>query len=588
MISFRQIFACLVLCCSLAASHAATAGSASSYVNYSDIWWNPNESGWGLTLADHDTQMFGVWYTYDADGHPTWFVIPGGSFTESKRFFSADLYQTTGPAYNLPFDASKVSATKVGQVQMDFAPPAVVSGIALFTFTVGGVTQTRQVQRQSFGNAAPLWSYDYSDIWWAASESGWGLSLAQHGSNVFGVWYTYDLSGKPLWVVMPGVSFTSGNGFTGKLYTTTGPWYGNAVFDASKVVAAEVGSASTSIYGASGAFSATMNGYTQSKAITRQSFGNTTASGTCTPPPPAAGAAAGFFKASPIDINEIRWITPLGNINPPDHPLPTDHIYFYFANPDQQESPVQRRTAFFAPADGTVTDIFHNSTVNPDIKIFVKVSETTSYYIDHLIPEVAIAKGTVITAGQRLGTTGSAYGVDIGVINSAVTQGFVKASRYTNGDSLHADAPLKYFDEPLRSQLYAKVQRLGTECDGKINYDVAGTLSGNWFIEFGTAPLSFAYDTYDPTQVRISAPGVLTKSGVFSIASGDPAPSNVSLASGKVQYTLSYSRTGPPTVGDPVARLLVQMLDSTRIKVEIFNLPSSAVDFTANARVFVR
>ena len=71
--------------------------------NYSDIWYNPAESGWGLTLADHETQLFGVWYTYRADGSPTWFTIPGGTFSQGRRLFSGDLYQTTGPAYNAPF-----------------------------------------------------------------------------------------------------------------------------------------------------------------------------------------------------------------------------------------------------------------------------------------------------------------------------------------------------------------------------------------------------------------------------------------------------------------------------------------------------
>ena len=44
--------------------------------NYSDMWFNPSESGWGVTIADHETQLFAVWYTYDTDGHPLWFTIP--------------------------------------------------------------------------------------------------------------------------------------------------------------------------------------------------------------------------------------------------------------------------------------------------------------------------------------------------------------------------------------------------------------------------------------------------------------------------------------------------------------------------------
>src|SRR5206468_9886700 len=33
------------------------AGLAAQAANYSDLWWNPSESGWGLTIADHDTTL---------------------------------------------------------------------------------------------------------------------------------------------------------------------------------------------------------------------------------------------------------------------------------------------------------------------------------------------------------------------------------------------------------------------------------------------------------------------------------------------------------------------------------------------------
>jgi len=79
----------------------ATSASAAP-TNYSDIWSNPLESGWGVTIADHQTQMFVVWYTYRQDGSPTWFVMPGGTFTEGKRLFTGDAFQTTGPPYTTP------------------------------------------------------------------------------------------------------------------------------------------------------------------------------------------------------------------------------------------------------------------------------------------------------------------------------------------------------------------------------------------------------------------------------------------------------------------------------------------------------
>ena len=219
------------------------------------------------------------------------------------------------------------------------------------------------------------------------------------------------------------------------------------------------------------------------------------------------------FKTSPIDVDQIRFITPLGNLNPPAHGIPTDHIYFYFADPNARETPEARRTEFRAPADGVITTVFGG--VGQETKVFVRQTSTFQYYIDHLIPSVALARGMTLTAGQVLGTTGSAYGIDLGVINDTLTLPFVAPTRYI-GDTLHADAPLKYYEEPVRSQLYARVQRLGPEKDGRINYDIAGRLSGNWFVGGQTAAAAFAYDTYDPARVVISVM-VGAQQGVFGI-----------------------------------------------------------------------
>ncbi len=38
---------------------------------------------------------------------------------------------------------------------------------------------------------------------------------------------------------------------------------------------------------------------------------------------------APMLTVSPIDIASIRDLTPLGNLNPPAHTHPTDHLYFY-------------------------------------------------------------------------------------------------------------------------------------------------------------------------------------------------------------------------------------------------------------------
>ncbi|MEO8386144.1 MAG: hypothetical protein ABI583_12935, partial [Betaproteobacteria bacterium] len=241
--------------------------------NYSDIWWNPNESGWGLTIADHGPVAFVVWYTYDVDNQPVWFSLTG-TFTNNRKNFTGDLIRTTGPAYNQPFRADQVTVTRVGTASFDFAPAGQPAGKATFTYNIGAVNLTKVIERQPFGNAPPNWGYDFSDLWWNAAESGWGLTLAQHGNNVFGVWFTYGLDGKPLWLPIPGVTFTAANAFNGNMYTVTGPYYGNPNFDPAKVVVTPVGSASISINGGNGIFTSTLKGFAQTKAITPQPFGN--------------------------------------------------------------------------------------------------------------------------------------------------------------------------------------------------------------------------------------------------------------------------------------------------------------------------
>jgi len=227
---------------SLISDQTRTFGVPVPAANYTDIWWNPNESGWGLTIADHQTQIFGVWYTYRQDGQSTWFTIPGGTFSQGRRIFTGDIYQTTGPPYNTTFDPNQVHATRVGSATIDFAPPGLAAGTARFTYTVGSASGSKQIQRMSFGDAPAAWGSDFSDIFNDPTKPGWGLTVAQHGGTLFAVWYTYDVSGQPIFLVLPGATVNTPSTFSGDIYVTSGPYFGNATFDPSLVQSNSVGS----------------------------------------------------------------------------------------------------------------------------------------------------------------------------------------------------------------------------------------------------------------------------------------------------------------------------------------------------------
>ena len=116
------------------------------FADFTDLWWNPNESGWGLNLIQHPSnQIFGVWYTYDANGKRIWFVMSGGAWTSSSTF-TGDLYQTAGPPYNTQFNPANVTVTRVGTGTLSFTS----ANAGTWTYSINGVTGTKSLSRQPF------------------------------------------------------------------------------------------------------------------------------------------------------------------------------------------------------------------------------------------------------------------------------------------------------------------------------------------------------------------------------------------------------------------------------------------------------
>jgi hypothetical protein len=117
-----------------------------------DLWWNPNESGWGINVIQHPSGLiFATWYTYDPDGTPAWYVVPTGRWaTDSdgslSTRYTGPIYRTSGPPVTETFDPSRVTRTLVGEAEFIFAGWDFLS----VKLTVDGKTITRQLQRQGF------------------------------------------------------------------------------------------------------------------------------------------------------------------------------------------------------------------------------------------------------------------------------------------------------------------------------------------------------------------------------------------------------------------------------------------------------
>jgi lysyl endopeptidase len=115
--------------------------------DFTDLWWNPDESGWGLNVIQHANGIiFAIWYTYDADGKMVWYHVPSGSWTSSMSY-TGNLYAVSGPPFSgATFNSTQVKRTQVGTATLTFSS----SGAGTWTYNVNGVTGTKSIVRLSF------------------------------------------------------------------------------------------------------------------------------------------------------------------------------------------------------------------------------------------------------------------------------------------------------------------------------------------------------------------------------------------------------------------------------------------------------
>ena len=113
---------------------------------------------------------------------------------------------------------------------------------------------------------------NYQGIWWDAAESGWGINFAHQGDQIFATWYTYDASGRAWWLSMLAARTTSaGNAYAGTINVDRGPPFNDYV---GMGVPTSVGSGTLTFADINdGTFAYTVNGVTQTKAITRFDLG---------------------------------------------------------------------------------------------------------------------------------------------------------------------------------------------------------------------------------------------------------------------------------------------------------------------------
>lgn len=140
-------------CVALAAQCASTFSSDAT-----DLWWNPDESGWGVNVTQQGNEIVATLFVYSADGKAHWFVAPAAASSASHPVFTGALYETTGPVFSTSFNPNLVTVRQVGTLSFDYTPP----NSARLTYSVDGATVTKSVVRQTW--SAPTLQTGYH-IW---------------------------------------------------------------------------------------------------------------------------------------------------------------------------------------------------------------------------------------------------------------------------------------------------------------------------------------------------------------------------------------------------------------------------------------
>lgn len=121
-------------------------GTALPIVNYTDIWYNPGESGWGVSITHQYDMAFVAWYTYDANSNPNWYVASACAMTADNKSCTGDVYQTAGTYFGAPWNQAKLNVGKVGTMSIRF----IDATDATFTYIVNGVANSKPIVRQGF------------------------------------------------------------------------------------------------------------------------------------------------------------------------------------------------------------------------------------------------------------------------------------------------------------------------------------------------------------------------------------------------------------------------------------------------------
>jgi hypothetical protein len=202
MTSFRRFVTAVVLGLGISGTAAATPAST----DYSDIWWNAGENGWGINIVQQGATLFATLFVYGADNTQRWYVasnmssLPAGA---GQVRFGGPLFQTTGTFFGtVPYNPQQFGALEVGAMSVTFD----TFSTGTLVYNVGPATVTKQITRQT------LTTNNLAGRYYGA------LATTQNGCT------NANVNGQPAYFI-PSESFTvtlAGNAMTARFNGVSG------------------------------------------------------------------------------------------------------------------------------------------------------------------------------------------------------------------------------------------------------------------------------------------------------------------------------------------------------------------------------
>lgn len=329
------------------------------------------------------------------------------------------------------------------------------------------------------------------------------------------------------------------------------------------------------------------------------------------------------FTVIPFDTTDITALVPLGNLNPPAHTFPSDHMYFYCFTS-------QASLNIKSPGNVTIFRItrmrIDAGAPNERVDYSICMGSDKSYlywsHVSQLSPRLLAAVNNFSTAKceKPYATGGSLFEPCYLDLSLTATPGEVLGIAKTKGGLAGMDFgavingtganPLDYFDAAARAQLErklgrydGKVKRTIQPLEGESMQDVMTTAMGNWYRQgMARKPednhIALVKDNIDPRKQAFSVgnnlPGL--PSGVYYFNPQNSGYINRHFAEVKADgNTYCYTLGIPdfPFPGNtflPATSIIIRLENGTTLSLEKRNCDCNCAPylFSSNKATYTR